>query len=43
MCREQVGLISARTAGIETGDPHQDYPSRDAFDRALAAALTTRV
>jgi phosphoribosylglycinamide formyltransferase 1 len=37
------GLDRARAAGIETlVIPQQDYASRDAFDRALAAALTAR-
>jgi phosphoribosylglycinamide formyltransferase-1 len=37
------GLDRARAAGIETlVIPHRDYASRDAFDRALAAELTTR-
>src|SRR5262252_2742250 len=38
-----AGLDYARAQGIEClVMPHGDYPSRDAFDRALAAALTSR-
>ena len=37
------GLSRAREAGIETlVIPHGDYPSREAFDRALAAELVRR-
>ena len=37
------GLARAREAGIETlVMPHGDYPSRDAFDRAIAAELVRR-
>ena len=37
------GLARAREAGIETRVmPHGDYPSRDAFDRAIAAELVRR-
>lgn len=37
------GLDRARTAGIETLTiPHRDYPSRDAFDAALARELRAR-
>jgi len=37
------GLQWARDAGIETLVlPHRDYDSREAFDRALVDALTTR-
>ena len=37
------GLAGAREAGIETiVMPHGDYPSRDAYDRAIAAELVRR-
>jgi phosphoribosylglycinamide formyltransferase-1 len=38
-----AGLDRARQAGIETiVMPHRDYPSREAYDRALVDALTSR-
>lgn len=38
-----AGLGRARAAGIETLTlSHRDYPTRDAFDRALAGALLHR-
>ena len=41
--REARGLEIARAAGIETlVMPHGDYASRDAYDRALVAELTSR-
>lgn len=40
---DAAGLEYARSQGIETVVmPHREYPSRDAFDRALAAALVSR-
>jgi phosphoribosylglycinamide formyltransferase-1 len=40
---DAAGLQRARTAGIETVTlPHRDYPSRDAFERALVAELRAR-
>jgi phosphoribosylglycinamide formyltransferase-1 len=37
------GIDRARRAGIETlVMPHRDYPSRDAYDRALVDALNAR-
>lgn len=37
---DAAGLQRARTAGIPTVTlPHRDYPSRDAFERALVAEL----
>jgi len=38
-----AGLERARSAGIDTLTiSHRDFPSRDDFDRAIAAALTER-
>jgi phosphoribosylglycinamide formyltransferase-1 len=40
---DAAGLERARADGIETLVlPHRDYPSRDDYDRALAAAVTAR-
>ncbi len=40
---EAAGLEFAREQGIETlVMPHRDHPTREAFDRALAGALTSR-
>src|SRR5262245_41602508 len=41
--RGAAGLERARAAGIETLEmPHQDWPARAAYDRALAETLTAR-
>ena len=40
---DAAGLARARTAGIATVTlPHRDYPSREAFERALAGELRAR-
>ena len=40
---DAAGLARAQAAGIETMTlPHRDYPSRDAFEAALVAALRDR-
>jgi phosphoribosylglycinamide formyltransferase-1 len=40
---DAAGLDHARAAGLETMVmPHGDYPSRDAYDRALAAEIGRR-
>jgi phosphoribosylglycinamide formyltransferase-1 len=40
---DAAGLDYARAQGIETVVmPHREYPTRDAFDRALATALVSR-
>jgi phosphoribosylglycinamide formyltransferase-1 len=40
---DAAGLDYARVQGIETlVMPHREYPTRDAFDRALATALVSR-
>lgn len=40
---DAAGLERARAAGIETAVmPHRQWPSRDAYDRALADALAAR-
>lgn len=40
---EAGGLAAARAAGVETAAlSHRDFPTREAFDRAVDAALTER-